>query len=846
MVQIGTEGGFLPAPVYFDNIPIGWDRDPKSATVGNVLEHNVFLGCAERADVIVDFSAFAGQTLILYNDAPAAVPARDPRYDYYTADADQTANGGAPSTLPGYGPNVRTLMLIRVSNAAATPYNFAALDAAFATTKDPVTGVETPGVFARSQDPIIVPQDAYNSAYGLDGVTSTFPSQWTAYERIHDTSLTFQPLNLATAGVGDVTVGGVQIANQNKAIIEEWNTDWGRMQSFLGVEVPFTNALNQTSLWFTIQDPVTEILKDTGDVGTLLSAAPDGTQIWKITHNGVDTHPIHFHLFNVQVINRVDWGGVVKPPEPNELGWKDTVRMNPLEDAIVALRPKSQKLPFGLPDSIRLLDPTMPEGSPAGFKGWDANGNPVTVTNTLTNFGWEYVWHCHILAHEEMDMMRPVEFDVTTVAPAAPVLAGGLNGTQVDLSWTDGTPGGAPATLGNPANEVGFRIERAAIDPATGAFGNFTLLTSVPANTIAFSDTGVGATPVYKYRVVAFNAYTLPVPPPVPLPPVDKINESFSNEVAVNPGPAPTAPSTLVATLIFGPQASLTWTDTATNETGFVIERSSDNGATFTPVATAPAKAGTGGSVTFVDPATLAAGATYQYRVFATRGTLTSGASPTATLPVPAAPAAPSLLTATFLANATVTPAGIRLTFRDNQGTAGGGAETGFLVERSVNGGAFALLTTLGPRTGTGNVIYDDTTVAAGNAYAYRVRAYRVNVPSAYSGTATVGPLAALTAPSNFAGATTVTSATRFRIALTWTDNSTNERRFVIQRATDAAFTTGLSTSTVGASAGTGAQRSLTQTGLTRGTSYYFRIRAENANGLSAWVNLGTFPVLVP
>ncbi len=36
-------------------------------------------------------------------------------------------------------------------------------------------------------------------------------------------------------------------------------------------------------------------------------------QIWKITHNGVDTHPIHFHLFDVQVINRVGWDGAVKP-----------------------------------------------------------------------------------------------------------------------------------------------------------------------------------------------------------------------------------------------------------------------------------------------------------------------------------------------------------------------------------------------------------------------------------------------------------------------------------------------------------------------------------------------------
>ena len=77
------------------------------------------------------------------------------------------------------------------------------------------------------------------------------------------------------------------------------------------------------------------------------------TQFWKITHNGVDTHFIHFHLFDVQVINRVGWDGVIKPPDVNEMGWKDTVRMNPLEDIIVAVRPMKQTLPWDLPNSVR-------------------------------------------------------------------------------------------------------------------------------------------------------------------------------------------------------------------------------------------------------------------------------------------------------------------------------------------------------------------------------------------------------------------------------------------------------------------------------------------------------------
>ena len=88
---------------------------------GNVDLHSLLIAPAERADVIVDFSAFAGQTLILYNDAPAAFPARDPRYDYYTGNGDYRETGGAPSTLPGYGPNTRTMMQIKVAAAAPAP-----------------------------------------------------------------------------------------------------------------------------------------------------------------------------------------------------------------------------------------------------------------------------------------------------------------------------------------------------------------------------------------------------------------------------------------------------------------------------------------------------------------------------------------------------------------------------------------------------------------------------------------------------------------------------------------------------------------------------------------------------
>ena len=110
-----------------------------------------------------------------------------------------------------------------------------------------------------------------------------------------------------------------------------------------------------------------------------MSDAKDGTQIWRITHNGVDTHPIHFHLYDVQVLNRVTWDNIIIPNDANEDGWKDTVRMSPLEDTIVALRPVIPQVPFEVPNSVRPLNPMMPAGSTDAFFNTDPQGNPLAT-----------------------------------------------------------------------------------------------------------------------------------------------------------------------------------------------------------------------------------------------------------------------------------------------------------------------------------------------------------------------------------------------------------------------------------------------------------------------------------
>ena len=473
-VQLGTEGGVLPAPVVIPATPVGYNYNRRDIVVTNVQEHALFLGPAERADVIVDLTNVPeGSTLMLYNDSPAPVPGFDTRLDYYTGDPDQTDTGGAPTTQPGLGPNIRTVMQIHVTGASTSAgFNLATLQSA--------TGI--PKVFHDTQPPIIVPERTY-SATALG--TSSLPAQ-NSYARIQNTSgLTYTPVS----GTGF----GAAISQPiiNKAIHELFENDYGKMNSILAAELPLSNFNNQTTIPLAYVDPPTEFV------------APGQIEMWKVTHNGVDSHAIHFHLFDVQLINRVGWDGAIRPADPNELGWKETVRMNPLEDAIIALRPIQPPLPSGflIGQSTRLLDPTRDPGATntAGLPGF-TNIDPATNNGVNTvNAVYEYVWHCHLLGHEESDMMRPVVFQVAV--PAAPFnLTGHLTGTSVSLAWqyTQGTP-----------LATGFVIQRAL---AGGPFATLAGASNLPVTQFSFIDSTAVVGSVYSYRVLAFTGPSLSAP----------------------------------------------------------------------------------------------------------------------------------------------------------------------------------------------------------------------------------------------------------------------------------------------------------------------------------------------
>jgi len=559
--------------------------------------------------------------------------------------------------------------------------------------------------------PSIIPQAAYNSAYN-----NTFPSNASQYIlNIGDTQKTFQPLGYDSGTKAWSLQAPVTIPFEMKAMHDEmggvYDTMFGRMSGMLGLSNP-SSALGFI-LPFPFSSPPTDVVKGSLE-STKIGQLHDGTQIWRIFHNGVDTHPIHTHLFTAQVISRVGQDGqVAQGPFPGgqavdaqNTGWKDTFFVNPLEITFLALRPTvptPTEIPFELQDSVRLIDPTLPDGAtlpPPGPAGWfDPGGNPIPqILNHTVNFGWEYVWHCHILSHEEMDFMHALVFAVPPLAPTLPAPAipapgytvtGPVNNPTVNLTWVD-----------NSSKEIRFRVERA----TDAAFTTGLKVSTVPANTVTFADNTVTNNTAYWYRVYAVGpdvGDTQMVNFPT------MFAESVSNTLPVTVG-APTSavpanPSTLTATVLAGPQVRLNWVDNATNETGFSVERCTQSAtvtcllaADYAQIAIAPPKNNTG-ATSYID-ATVTPGNTYFYRVFAVNA-IGPSAAPTnqTSAAIPAIPAAP-----TNFRVSVVKAGGNNYTATLNWVHPGGTSLTNFTVQRATNLAFTTGLTTTTPPGGSG------------------------------------------------------------------------------------------------------------------------------------------------
>jgi|GEM_PF-266079 len=843
IIQFGNETGLLPQPVVIPPTPVNYEYNKRAVTVLNVLERGLWLANGERADVLVDFSQYAGKTLILYNDSGAPVPAGDPRIDYYTDDGDQTGAGGAPTTLAGYGPNTRTIMQVKVNGSsngtafdpAATLVNGAAfapsLMAAYNATRPvPIVATTEYQAVAAARTAAGLPSFAATAPYEHIFTGAIYLNKYNAMKLTATDTFKYTPAPVCTTSATCLvlltqqrqgTSGGLVTSTpgqaisayvESKAIQELFDADYGRMNATLGVELPFTSVNNQTTVPLAYVDPVTETI------------APGETQFWKITHNGVDSHPVHFHLLNVQVINRVGWDGTIKPPPPDEIGWKETLRMHPLEDIIVAVRLKAiPPVPFGLPHSYRQPAPNQSVADNHGITQVDATTGlaPLTpYTNALVDYGYEYVWHCHILGHEENDFMRPFVLRVHETLPGAPTgVSATLVADGIQMAWSDPSPIPTAMTaynaitdsgfLGNPGNEIGFRVERALVTGnsfgpyvATNARHSLHTINAITgalnsaANGTSYLDSTVTGTAVHALQtpaaatVVASGTSAM-----LTLPTMPSGAGSFSIYRADT-----TTNQSAVGSLLASNILSTTWTDT-TVVAGHVYG--------YQLIAVAPG----GGQAPVYSYRVVAVNAAGESRSAAVQLTGVNAANSAlstsvAFLAVPSALAAPTLSAITTSSITVSWPAAIAVQ-----------TVSSYTVQQATNSGFTSSLVTNTVASNNTSLVVSG--LNANVTYYFRVLAANASGAGAYGAAANAPTLAV--AP----GRPTVTAKTATSVSLSWTQASpTTGLSYAVRSAAGGALPAGASAAIAGTTA--------VVSGLASNTSYVFSLVATNASGASA------------
>ena len=324
--QIGTDGGLLAAPV---DLPNGLIISP-----------------AERADLIVDFSQHQGQQLRLVNIAIA------PFQNAFIELADIGTSKAVDSRLPH--PEV---MAFQVENAAVV---------------DTFTLPTQLSDFHRWEHP----------QPGKPVETGGFPAEHEHRSIALVESKETKMLNLLE--MLEVNPLDAMELNRHETIIElrEDQTDPDRPTYYRVGAKNFRDTIN-------------------------FDAKLGGYEIWKILNLTGDTHPFHVHLVQCQILSRrrydingaeIDWvqgtpnkpvrmlldahnQQITAPIDPNEQGWKDTVRVNP--------------------------------------------GELLSIAMQFTDYTGRYLYHCHVIEHEDNQMMRPFTISVPAIMDIMPHLHGG-------------------------------------------------------------------------------------------------------------------------------------------------------------------------------------------------------------------------------------------------------------------------------------------------------------------------------------------------------------------------------------------------------------------------------------
>ena len=402
-----------------------------------------------------------------------------------------------------------------------------------------------------------------------------------------------------------------------------------------------------------------------------------------------------------------------------------------------------------------------------------ANATSYSNTNLAANTTYHYRLRAY--TGPEHSAFSNTATAATQPPPAAPtnLVAVAVSTSRINLTWTD-----------NATNEAGFKVERS----TDGV--NFAQIALLLPNTVSYPSTNLVSATTYTFRISTYDGPNY---------------SAFSNSATATTQAGPAAPSNLTATAVSSSKINLVWTDNATNEGGFKLERSTD-GVNFTLIGTFVA------NTTAYSNTNLASGATYTYRIRSYEGTNHSPYSNNASATTQGIPAAPSNLTATA-----VSTSRIDLAWSDNSSN-----EAGFSLERSTDGVNFTLAATLAANVTS----YANTSLNAGTTYTYRIRAYDGPNYSAFSNTASATTQATPAAPSNL----TATAISTSRIDLTWSDNSSNESGFKLERSSDGVSFLQIATFAANTT-------SYSNTGLTAGITYSYRIRAYEGTNNSTFSN---------
>jgi len=382
-----------------------------------------------------------------------------------------------------------------------------------------------------------------------------------------------------------------------------------------------------------------------------------------------------------------------------------------------------------------------------------------------------------------------LSFSSLTTPDAPTALAATASSSSViGLTWT------APANNGG-ASITGYKIEYES--PTAGGFSVLSADTGTSAT--SYSSTGLTANTQYNYRVSAIN--------------------SVGTSVASSASASTTylaAPTSLAATASSASVIGLTWTAPSGTVTGYKIEYESPTAGGFSVLS-----ANTGTSATSYSSTGLTANTQYNYRVSAINSAGTSAASSASASTTYLA--APTALTATPSSTSV-----IGLTW-----TAPSGTVTGYKIEReSPTGGGFSVISA---NTGTSATSYSSTGLTASTEYNYRVSAINSAGTSAASSAASANTHGV---PSQVTGLAVTTTSTSV-LGLTWSTPAANGAAitgYKIERSLDNS-----SWSTVSADTGN-TNTSYSDTGLSSGTQYYYRVSAINSNGNgSASASANTF-----